>query len=110
MKYTKKILFSFLGIALFLNVNSQEKASIKEFNFGESANKKSGTLINKAVVYTDVVGYGFDFQSDKNVTFDKKSISAKSSFYFSVKLPEGNYSVEVVLGVNNGGITTVNTE
>lgn len=110
MKYTKKIFLFFLGITLFFNANAQEKASTKEFNFGEKANSKSGVVINKAIAYTDATDYGFDFDSDKNVTFDKKSISATKPFYFSVKLPEGNYSVEVVLGGNNNALTTVNTE
>lgn len=110
MKYIKKLLFSFLVIALFFNANAQQKLAIKEFNFGENSNKKSSVNINKVIRYTDEIGYGFDLDSDKNVTFDKKSISAKSPFYFSIKLPEGNYNVEVVLGANGVGITTVNTE
>lgn len=110
MNYTKKILLSFLSFGLFLNANAQDKASIKEFNFGQNTNKKSGIAIDKAVVYTDAVGYGFDLESDKEIIFDKKSISAKSPFYFSAKLPEGNYIVEVVLGGNSSGVTTVNAE
>ena len=94
----------------FFCANAQGSAPIKEFNFGGNADKKSATVINKAVAYTNAIGYGFDLQSDKNVTFDEKSISAKSPFYFSIKLPEGNYSVEVVLGGNSSGITTVKAE
>jgi lysophospholipase L1-like esterase len=110
MKYTKKLLLSFLGITLFFNANAQKNESIKEFNFGENTNKKAGIAINNAIAYTDAVGYGFDLESDKNVVIDKKSATAKSPVYFSVKLPEGNYAVEVVLGGNSSGITTVNAE
>jgi lysophospholipase L1-like esterase len=110
MKDFKSIFLLFLCMTHFFCANAQDNTPIKEFNFGGNADKKSGTVINKAVVYTNAIGYGFDLQSDKNVTFDEKSISAKSPFYFSVKLPEGNYSVEVVLGGNNSGITTVKTE
>lgn len=109
MKHFKSI-FLFLCITHFLCANAQENAPIKEFNFGANADKKTGTVINKAVVYTKTAGYGFDLQSDKNVVFDEKSISAKSPFYFSIKLPEGNYSVEIVLGGSNSGITTVKAE
>jgi len=110
MKYIKKLFLFFLSIGLFFNAFAQKKEAVKEFNFGANSNKKSGITINKAIGYTDETGYGFDLDSDKNVTFDKKSISAKTPFYFSIKLPEGNYSVEVVLGGNNSGITTVNAE
>jgi len=110
MKSIKSFFLPFLCIILFFNANAQEKASVKEFNFGENTSKKSGTVINKAVTYSDAAGYGFDLESDKNVTFDKKSISAKSPFYFSVKLPEGNYTVEVVLGGNSSATTTVKSE
>lgn len=110
MKYTKKILLYFLCISVFFNAEAQKKEATVAFNFGENTNKKTGTAIDKAIVYTDAAGYGFDLDSDKNLIFDKKSISAKSPFYFSVKLPEGNYTVEVVLGGNSSGITTVNAE
>jgi lysophospholipase L1-like esterase len=110
MKYLKNFLLPFLCITMFFNANAQQKASAKEFNFGEKANSKSGIAINKAIVYTDEMGYGFDFQTDKSIRFDKKSISAKNPFYFSVKLPEGNYSVEVVLGGINSTTTTVKAE
>ncbi|PZX92704.1 rhamnogalacturonan acetylesterase [Flavobacterium aquariorum] len=109
MKHFKSI-FLFLCMTHFFCANAQDNAPIKEFTFGGNTDKKSGTLINKAVAYTNAIGYGFDLQSDKNVTFGEKSISAKSPFYFSMKLPEGNYSVEVVLDGNNSGITTVKAE
>jgi lysophospholipase L1-like esterase len=110
MKYTKKLLLSFFSISLFFNAFAQKKEFVKEFNFGANSNKKSGVTINKTIGYTDEIGYGFDLDSDKNVTFDKKSISTKTPFYFSIKLPEGNYSVEVVLGGNSSTTTTVKAE
>ncbi|WP_083382072.1 rhamnogalacturonan acetylesterase [Flavobacterium commune] len=110
MKYPKKILLPFLCIAMFFNANAQKKESTIEFNFGENSSKKSGVIINKTIGYTEELGYGFEFESGKNVIFDKKSISAQSPFYFSVKLPEGNYSVEIVLGGNSSTTTTVNAE
>lgn len=110
MKHLKKSFLSLLAISLFFNANAQEKQAALAFNFGQKVKSNSGTAINKAIEYSDALGYGFDFQTDKSIAFDKKSISAQSPFYFSVKLPEGNYTVEVVLGGNNSGITTVNAE
>lgn len=110
MRKSKTIFLASLFLSLFFNAFAQKKEFVKEFNFGKNSNKKSGVTINKAIGYTDEIGYGFDLDSDKNVTFDRKSILAKNSVYFSVKLPEGNYSVEVILGGNNSGTTTVNAE
>lgn len=110
MKHLKKSFLSLLAISLFFNVNAQKKQAALEFNFGDKVKSNSGIAINKAVEYSDALGYGFDFQTDKNLISDKKSISANSPFYFSVKLPEGNYSVEVVLGGDAKAVTTVNAE
>ncbi|WP_281337378.1 rhamnogalacturonan acetylesterase [Flavobacterium eburneipallidum] len=110
MKYLKKILLPFLCFAMIFNANAQKKEAIIAFNFGENTNKNAGTTINKAVLYDDTTGYGFDLDSDKNVVFDKKSILAKNSVYFSVKLPEGNYTVEAVIGGKNSATTTLKAE
>lgn len=110
MKYKKELCYSLLSIIFFFNVNAQEKVSVEEFNFGEKANTKSGIAIKKSIVYTDAIGYGFDLQSDKNVEFEKNFITAKSPIYFSVKLPEGNYGVEIVLGGKKNAITTIKAE
>ena len=110
MKYTKKLLLSFLSISLFMNAFAQKKEFVREFNFGKKQKSNSGIAINKTIEYSDKLGYGFDLDSYKNVAFDKKSISVKNPFYFSVKLPEGNYSIEVVLGGKDSAITTVNAE
>lgn len=110
MTSLKKVLLPFLCITMFFNANAQKKIATSVFNFGETANKNAGIAINKATLYNDATGYGFDLDSDKNVVFDKKSISAKNPVYFSVKLPEGNYSVEVVLGGKNCATTTIKAE
>lgn len=110
MKYLKSVLVSFFCSTLFFNAQAQQKASETTFYFGKNANASSGIVLNKTMIYNDAIGYGFDFQTEKNVVFDKKSITAKGSIYFSVKLPEGNYSVEVVLGGNKEAITTVKAE
>ncbi|KDN55452.1 rhamnogalacturonan acetylesterase [Flavobacterium seoulense] len=110
MKKLKTTFLSFLSISFFFNTNAQEKEKTIAFNFGTKAKSASGVSINKAVDYDDKTGYGFEFQTVANVNFDAKSISSKSPFYFSVKLPEGSYSVEVVLGGEENAVTTVNAE
>ncbi|OYX80421.1 MAG: hypothetical protein B7Y83_18480, partial [Flavobacteriales bacterium 32-34-25] len=93
-----------------MNAFAQKKEFVREFNFGEKKKTNSGIAINKVIEYSDKLGYGFDLDSKQNVTFDKKSISANNPFYFSVKLPEGNYNVEVVIGGINSATTTVKAE
>jgi lysophospholipase L1-like esterase len=110
MKYIKKNLLFILSISLFFNAAAQKKASTQEFYFGEKANAKSGIAINKAIVYTDAIGYGFDLQTDKDVAFEKNLIRTKKPIYFSIKLPEGNYNVEVILGGKNSATTTIKAE
>ena len=55
-------------------------------------------------VYNDQDGYGYDVLPAP----DKKRPA--EPFYFSVKVPDGNYRVKVVLGGKKGGNTTVRAE
>jgi hypothetical protein len=55
-------------------------------------------------VYTDELGYGYDVTSAP----DKKNPS--TPFYFSVKVPDGNYRVTVKLGGKKNSDTTVRAE
>lgn len=54
--------------------------------------------------YSQQTGYGYDFQ-----TMPDRKEPAKP-FYFSVKVPDGNYRVRVVLGGKKGSNTTVRAE
>lgn len=55
-------------------------------------------------VYNDQDGYGYDVLPAP----DKQKPA--EPFYFSVKVPDGNYRVKVVLGGKKGGNTTVRAE
>ena len=70
------------------------------FYFGTSLKQKKGIKINTPLLYTPSTGYGFDFGSVSNVTITPKGFYAKKPTYFSVAVPEGNYSVEVTMGSN----------
>lgn len=63
----------------------------------------------KPMQYTDEKGYGFDDTS--GLLANHGFISAPHPFYFSVKLPPGNYDVTVILGDTQGrSATTVRAE
>jgi lysophospholipase L1-like esterase len=77
------------------------------FNFGEKS--KSGWLqIAPTNFYSPENGFGFE--PGATIVAEKNSESSASPFYFSVKLPEGNYKVTAILGGENKSTTTVKAE
>jgi lysophospholipase L1-like esterase len=98
-------------------VAAQQKNNYK-FDFGSTAAAKGYTVVTPKTIYTDEAGYGFVNSSDiKAVTRNKKNavtadfITGSKPFFFSVKIPEGNYDVKVTLGDIAGiSATTVRAE
>ncbi|MFC5978541.1 rhamnogalacturonan acetylesterase [Flavobacterium salmonis] len=93
-----------LQLNLFaLNNNSSDKilpqknSEGKLFYFG-NALKNNGIIINTTLAYNTETGYGFDMNSASNATINSNTFSAVKPTYFSVKLPEGNYQIEVFMG------------
>ncbi len=79
----KNSLLPFLCITMFFNANAQKKEAILAFNFGKTANKDAGTTLNKAIAYTDAIGYGFDLDSDKKCGIRQKiPIGQKFRLFF----------------------------
>jgi len=76
----------------------KNKVKSQLFYFGTTLKNKKATLINNPLTYNSDKGYGFDFNSAANVKINSDSFSIEKPTYFSVKLPEGNYQVEVVMG------------
>lgn len=85
-----------------LNNNPSRKAmknsESKLFYFGNALKNAKGIPINSALTYNANTGYGFDMNSASNATINSNTFSAVKPTYFSVKLPEGNYQIEVVMG------------
>ncbi|MWB94044.1 rhamnogalacturonan acetylesterase [Flavobacterium sp. GA093] len=106
IKTSLLIIFCFTTqINLFaLNTNTSTKPTPSEntksqlFNFGTQSKNKKGILINTALIYNEATGYGFDINSASNVKINSNTFSSLKPAYFSVKLPEGNYQIEVVMG------------
>ena len=93
-------------------VIAQQKTSFK-FDFGEATAAKGYTAVTPQTIYTDASGFGFLNGADcKAVTRNKKSnitsdfITGSNPFFFSVKIPEGNYDVTVTLGDKDGTSAT----
>jgi len=70
------------------------------FYFGTSIKPDKGIQINTSLLYNSSTGYGFDFGSVSNVKITSNSFSTEKPTYFSIALPEGNYSIEVTMGSN----------
>ena len=108
MKFKTSLLIIFCfttQINLFaLNTNTSTQPTPSEntksqlFNFGIQSKNKKGILINTALIYNEATGYGFDINSASNVKINSDTFSSLKPAYFSVKLPEGNYQIEVVMG------------
>jgi lysophospholipase L1-like esterase len=99
----------------FSVVNAQTVAY--KFDFGIGKKIKGYIPVTPQSVFSYQVGYGFSNGSLVNAV-DRKGtgvtsdfISGDRPFYFSVKLPDGNYDVKLLLGDTKGtSATTVRTE
>ncbi len=73
-----------------------------------SAKAEVYDLTKPMPTYTDSVGYGYDFAPAPNLKQTKGSVDP---FFFSVKVPDGNYRVTVTLGAKKRAAeTTVRAE
>lgn len=105
----------------FTNISYGQNEPVKlnlKFDFGKNHVSPGFTAVNETSVYSTQSGYGFDYSSTAKIV-DRKTGSdlerdfctSRSPFYFSVKLPEGNYKVTLTIGDKKGtSITTVKAE
>lgn len=108
-------LLFFLLSFTFSNANTITKTKNKGeqiFYFGNKIKKSKKAIgITKSQIYSDALGYGFDFNTASNVLLNSKSFSASIPTYFSIQLPEGNYQLSVVYGsATNNTTTTIKAE
>lgn len=103
----------FVLVLLFFSAAAE--AQTYRFDFGAAHSKvKAGyAQVIPETVYTTEKGFGFEFSSDLKAQAYKGAddlrddyITSNKPFYFSVKLPEGNYNVKVILGDRKGTTTT----
>ncbi|REA56892.1 rhamnogalacturonan acetylesterase [Dyadobacter luteus] len=114
--YFKKsnVLICFILTGIVQNVVAQPL----RFDFGTGKTEKGYTRITPEDSYTSEKGYGFlSGIQIKSISQKGKDqlrndyITADSAFFFSVKLPEGNYDIRLLTGDANGtSHTTVKVE
>jgi lysophospholipase L1-like esterase len=110
----KSIGISLILITTIQTVNSQ--TSLK-FDFGTERTANGYTAVTPATKFSYETGYGFDAGSEVqaidngNDALTGDYITGNKPFYFSVKLPDGNYDVRLILGDAKGtSATTVRAE
>ena len=106
----------FIGMTL-LSCYAGEAQNYK-FDFGAGKLQLGYTQVLPGTKYTAETGYGFEFSLNLtskeykgNDALKDDYITSDKPFYFSVKLPEGNYNVKVILGDKSGtSATTIKAE
>src|SRR5687767_8001732 len=107
-----------LVLLLFFPLIMLAQPTSFRFDFGSGAAAKDYIRITPETTFNYQTGYGFDQGSvvesvdrgGNSLTGDYITTS-KKPFYFSVKLPDGNYDIKLLLGDTKGtSATTVRTE
>jgi lysophospholipase L1-like esterase len=104
-------------VLLLFTIQTALSQVVYKFDFG-SGNTATGYIkITPGSKFTYQTGYGFD-QNSSLESIDRGGnsltgdfITSNKPFYFSVKLPDGNYDVKLLLGDAKGtSATTIRTE
>lgn len=99
-------------VITFQQLHAQTPPSYK-FDFGPGKVEKGYTQVLPGAVYSDASGWGFygnapmegvDRKGKEALTTDY--CTSRQPFFFTVKLPEGNYRVKVITGDEQGNSST----
>jgi lysophospholipase L1-like esterase len=108
----------FFNILLFYFFAHNATAQTWKYDLGSGPAAKGYTQVTPDTKFNYTTGFGFD-QGSVVKSVERKGkdaltcdfITGDKPFYFSVKLPEGNYDVKVILGDREGtSATTVRAE
>jgi len=107
-----------LDISLFCFLTQVTIAQTWKFDLGSGPVAKGYTKVTPETKFNYATGFGFDQGSGVSSVQRKGKdaltcdfITGDKPFYFSVKLPEGNYDVKLILGDKEGiSATTVRAE
>lgn len=115
----KKNLILFVAVFFVVAiVQGQCKDKSYKFDFGTEKVAKGYTAVTPEEIYSPEKGYGFDFGTVPKAidrggidSLQGDFITSDKPFYFSVKLPEGNYKITVTFGdLNEKTTSTVKAE
>jgi len=102
---------------VFLSCNTYAQPTSFKFDFGSGKTAPGYIQITPGSKFSYQIGYGFD-QNSIVESVDRGSdaltgdfITSNKPFFFSIKLPDGNYDVKLLLGDTKGtSATTARTE
>lgn len=108
----------FFNIFLFTFLANIASAQFFKFDFGSGTPANGYTKVIPDSKFSYAAGFGFNDGSKLRAVKRKGSdilkddyITSDKPFYFSVKIPEGNYDVKIILGDKEGtSATTVRAE
>lgn len=116
----RKLLFTacIVYCSLLISVAPVSGQVPMRFDFGKGKTAAGFVSVTEKDVYSDSVGYGLDFgvavssgYNGGNDVLTDGFVTSSQPFYFSVKLPEGNYDVKLVLGdKKHPSVVTVKAE
>ncbi len=106
------------SLAIVLSIPGRTQQIDYKFDFGEGNAAKGYTKVTPGTKFSYSLGYGFNETAELrsvnrkgNNILTSDYITANKPFYFSVKLPDGNYDVKIFLGDKQGtSATTVRAE
>ena len=116
MNFSKLYTASAILIISAAGISAQQKTAYK-FSFGQK--EIQGYIkVDPGAIYSPSTGYGFDFETIPGAIDrgGKKAltsgfVTSDKPFFFSVKLPEGNYDINIITGdLKEDAISTVRVE
>ena len=85
---------------------SQSAPAPLKFDFSGGPSKPGYTQVSPASVYQDEIGYGFEPGAQVSLGDSGRTTTSEHPFTFSVRVPEGNYTVDLTLGDSSEATTT----
>lgn len=109
---------SFLLILLFSQTAFAQQRTNYKFSFGPAKEAPGYIKVDASQKYSDEARYGFDFGTipfavdrDGKKPLTSGFCTSDRPFFFSVKLPEGNYNIKIIVGdLKEASLTSVRGE
>lgn len=109
MKYLFVLTCLTLAVITSYAQKSKSASLVFRFDLGQGKVKEGFTKVTAQTLYTAQKGFGIDLGTEVNENPKKGKealtdgfFTSSRPFYFSVKVPEGNYHVKVTLGDDDG--------
>jgi lysophospholipase L1-like esterase len=95
-----------LGLAAAQTTPSPVTPTDWKFDFSAGPAKPGYTLMAPTAIYSDEAGYGYEPGAQVSTGDNGNTTTSSQPFFFSVKVPEGNYNVTVTFGDSAIATTT----